>query len=56
MITNFFTVYLSAVSGSILSAEGMFTYKVAKFYDKLLKPINTNEYTTKYLLSFAKEY
>lgn len=56
MRANFFTVYLSAVSGSILSAEGTFTYKVAKVYDKLLKPINTNEYTTKYLLSFAEEY
>ena len=39
----------------ILSAIGKPTYKLAKFCDKLLKPITTNEYTIKALFSFAKE-
>ena len=39
----------------ILSAIGTPTYKLAKFCDKLLKPITTNEYTIKDLFSFAKE-
>ena len=32
------------------------TYKLAKFFDKLLKPITTNEYTIKDSFSFAKEF
>ena len=39
----------------ILSAIGMPTYKLAKFCDKLLKPITTNEYAIKDSFSFAKE-
>ena len=39
----------------ILSAIGTSTYKWAKFCDKLLKPITTNEYTIKDSFSFAKE-
>ena len=39
----------------ILSAIGIPTYKLAKFCDKLLKPITTHEYTTEYSFSFAKE-
>ena len=39
----------------ILSAIGTPTYKLAKFCDKLLKTINTNEYTVKDSFSFAKE-
>ena len=39
----------------ILSAIGTPTYKLAKFCDKLLKPITTNEYTIKDSFSFAKE-
>ena len=32
------------------------TYKLAKFSDKLLKPITNNEFTIKDLFSFAKEF
>ena len=39
----------------ILSAIGTPTYKLAKFCDKLLKPITTNEYTIKDSFSSAKE-
>ena len=39
----------------ILSAKGTPTYKLAKFCDKLLKPITTNEYTIRDSFSFAKE-
>ena len=39
----------------ILSAIDTSTYKLAKFCDKLLKPIATNEYTIKDWFSFAKE-
>ena len=42
-------------SRPILSAIGTPTYKLAKFCDKLLKPITTNEYTIKDSFSFAKE-
>ena len=41
--------------GNILSAIGTPTYKLAKFCDKLLKPITNNKYTTKDSFSFAKE-
>ena len=40
---------------SILSAIGTPTYKLAKFSDKVLKPITTNEYTIRDSFSFAKE-
>ena len=39
----------------ILSAIGTPTYKLAKFSDKLLKPITTNEYCIRHSFSFAKE-
>ena len=39
----------------VLSAIGTPTYNLAKFCDKLLKPITTNEYTIKDSFSFAKE-
>ena len=39
----------------ILRAIGTLTNKLVKFFDKLLIPITTNEYTTKDLFSFAKE-
>ena len=42
-------------SRPILSATGTTTYKLAKFCDKLLKPITTNEYTIRDSFSFAKE-
>lgn len=39
----------------ILPAIGTPTYKLAKFCNKLLKPITTHEYTTKDSLSFVKQ-
>ena len=39
----------------ILSAIGTPTYKIAKFYGQLLKPLTNNEYTIKDSFSFAKE-
>ena len=39
----------------ILSVIDMPTYKLAKFRDKFLKLITTNEYTIKDSFSFAKE-
>ena len=39
----------------ILSAIGTPSNKLAKFCDKLVKPITTNEYTIKHWFSFAKE-
>ena len=42
-------------SRPILPAIGTPTYKLVKFCNKLLKPITTNEYTTKDSLSFVKQ-
>ena len=42
-------------SRQILSAIDTPTYKLAKFCNKLLKPITTNEYTTKDSFSFVKQ-
>ena len=38
-----------------MSAIGTPTYNLAKFCDKLLKPITSNKYTIKDSFSFAKE-
>ena len=42
-------------SRQILSAIDTPTYKLTKFCNKLLKPITTNEYTTKDSFSFVKQ-
>ena len=39
----------------ILSAIGTPAYSVAKFYDQLLKPLTSNDYTIKDSFSFVKE-
>ena len=39
----------------IVSGIGTPIYKLAKFWDKLLKPIATNEYTIKHSFSFGKK-
>ena len=39
----------------ILSTIGTITYKLVKFFEKLLKPITFNEYTIKNYFSFVKE-
>ena len=39
----------------ILSAIGIPTYNLAKFFDQLLKPLTSSDSTIKYSFSFAKE-